>query len=66
LSGAFGKPITSTSVNRTGEDAMNDPEKIADEFGSELDILIDGGTLPKSPGSTIYLLKGNTIKILRK
>ena len=66
LSRAFGKPITSTSVNRTGEDAINDPEKIADEFGSDLDILIDGGTLPKSLGSTIYQLKGNTIKILRK
>lgn len=65
LSLRFGKPIISTSVNRTGELPMNDPEMIIPEFGSEVDLLIDAGTLAHSKGSTIYQFKDNKIKILR-
>jgi len=66
LSLQFGKPIVSTSVNRTGEQPMNDPIQIKSEFSSEVGLLIAGGTLPKSKGSTIYKLKNNNITILRK
>lgn len=66
LSFKFGKPIISTSVNRTNEQPMNDPIKIESEFSSEIDLLIDAGTLPESKGSTIYMLKDNNIIILRK
>lgn len=66
LSLQFGKPIISTSVNRTNEQPMNDPIKIESEFSSEIDLLIDAGTLPESKGSTIYMLKDNNIIILRK
>lgn len=66
LSFQFGKPIISTSVNRTNEQPMNDPIKIESEFSSEIDLLIDAGTLPESKGSTIYMLKDNNIIILRK
>lgn len=66
LSSQFGKPIVSTSVNRTDEQSMNDPVQINSEFGSEIDIIIDAGTLPVSRGSTIYRLKKNNIVIIRK
>ncbi len=66
LSFQFSKPIISTSVNRTGEQPMNDPVQIASLFGSEVNLLIDAGTLPESKGSTIYQLKDNNITILRK
>ncbi len=66
LSFQFGKPIISTSVNRTGEQPMNDPVQIASLFSSEVNLLIDAGTLPESKGSTIYQLKDNNITILRK
>lgn len=66
LSFKFGKPIISTSVNRTNEQPMNDSIKIESEFSSEIDLLIDAGTLPESKGSTIYMLKDNNIIILRK
>ena len=62
----FGKPIISTSVNRAGEQPMNDPNQIESEFGSEIDLIIDGGTSLESKGSTIYKLKDNNITILRK
>ena len=66
LSHLFDKPIISTSINRSCKQAMNDPNQIESEFGSEIDLLIDAGTLPYSKGSTIYMLKDNNITILRK
>lgn len=45
-------PLVSTSVNRSGRPPLNDPQRIAREF-PELDLLIDGGVLPASPGSTL-------------
>ncbi len=66
LSNQFGKPIISTSVNVSGEKALNDPNLIISKFSSEIDLIIDAGTLPESKGSTIYQLKGNNINILRK
>lgn len=66
LAAQFAKPITSTSVNHTGEKPLNDPNSIEYSFGNEIDLLIDGGTLPNSIGSTVYQLKGSNIIILRK
>lgn len=66
LSFEFGKPIISTSVNRAGDVPMNDPRLIEQEFSSEVDLIIDGGTLIKPKGSTIYQYKDNNINILRK
>jgi L-threonylcarbamoyladenylate synthase len=65
LSFQYGKPIISTSVNRTGEQPINDPVQIESNFGSEINLLIDAGRLPESKGSTIYQFKDNKISILR-
>ena len=45
---------------------MSDTFQIESEFSSEVDLLIDGGTLPKSMGSTIYKFIDGKIIILRK
>ena len=61
----LGFPITSTSVNRTGMLALNDPREIKREFDDEFNLLIDAGLLPKSKGSTIIDLTGKTMQIVR-
>ena len=61
----LGFPITSTSVNRTGMPALNDPREIKREFDDEFNLLIDAGLLPKSKGSTIIDLTGKTMQIVR-
>ena len=59
ISKEYGKPITTTSVNRNGEQPLNDPKSISKIFGEGIDLLIDGGKLRKSTGSKIYELKGS-------
>lgn len=62
---ALGKPITSTSVNRTGESPLNDPNLIRKNFSNEIDLILDAGTLLPSSGSTIYDLSTDIIKNVR-
>ena len=59
ISKEYDKPITTTSVNRSGEQPLNDPKSISKIFGERIDLLIDGGKLRKSAGSKIYELKGS-------
>ena len=59
MSKEYDKPITTTSVNRSGEQPLNDPKSISKIFGEGIDLLIDGGKLRKSVGSKIYELKGS-------
>lgn len=59
-------PITTTSVNRTGNPPLNDPYAIGKEFGNEVDLIVDAGPLPPSKGSTLYDLTGKKIKVVRR
>ena len=61
----FGKPVTTTSVNRSGLPALNNPDQILSEFDRECDLLIDAGPLPPSKGSHIYRLQDGELKVLR-
>ena len=61
----LGRPITCTSVNRSGEPALNGPTEIAEQFPEEIDLILDAGTLPPSSGSTIYNLTRDPIEKLR-
>lgn len=65
LAAQTGRPITTTSVNRTGMDALNTPDEIFNEFNNEVDLLIDDGILPESSGSAIFLYHKDGIKQLR-
>ena len=66
LVSVIGYPITSSSVNRHGNKPMNKPKEIIDEFGDEVDIIINAGELPTSSGSTIYMLRNNQFQIIRR
>ena len=62
----LGFPITTTSVNRTGDTPLNDPNKIIKAFYGEFDLLIDDGIMENVSGSTIYKYDNSKIKVLRK
>ena len=61
----IGYPITSSSVNRHGNKPLNNPTMIIQEFGEEIDLIIDAGILPPSRGSTIYKIHKNRLKKIR-
>ena len=64
LARKFGGPITTTSVNRTGDPTKTDPNHINTEFKHEVDLLIDDGII-SGRGSAIYIYKHGKLKIMR-
>ena len=62
----IGGPITTTSVNRSGEIPLNDPNEIFKVFNGEFDILIDDGKINHAKGSTIYKLENYKLNTIRK
>lgn len=64
LSILFPNPITSTSVNRTGEKPYTKPNDILNEFTNDIDLIIDDGII-KGVGSKIFLFKNGFWKQLR-
>jgi len=64
LSEAYPNPITTTSVNRTKQKPLTNPEKILYEFTREIDLIIDDGIIEGS-GSTIYNFQNRKLNIMR-
>jgi len=64
LSEAYPNPITTTSVNRTKQKPLTNPEKILSEFTREIDLIIDDGIIEGS-GSTIYNFQDRKLNIIR-
>jgi len=62
---AYGNPITSTSVNRSGSIPHVDPDEIENEFRSEINMLIDNGRIIGT-ASKILKLKNNRWAVIRK
>ena len=58
-------PITTTSVNRSGEIPLNDPNEIFKVFNGEFDLLIDDGKINNTKGSTIYKLENYKLNTIR-
>ena len=61
----LGKPLYSTSVNRSGEEILFRSEKIIQTFGSEVDAFIDAGDLLGQKPSTIVDITSRPYRILR-
>ena len=57
-------PITTTSVNRSGELPKKNVGEILDSFQSSIDLIIEDGELSGSP-SSIYLYRSKTMKKIR-
>jgi L-threonylcarbamoyladenylate synthase len=50
---AFGGPITATSANRSGAPPATTAAEVQESLGSEIDLIVDGGTTPGGAGSTL-------------
>jgi len=69
LAKEFGKPITATSANISGEETKNSVDEILKQLGSaaeHIDLAIDAGELPPSLPSTVVDCSGAEPKILRE
>lgn len=65
----FGYPIAGTSASVMGTEPTNDATMIIAEFSKtapQPDLVIDAGTLPDSPPSTVVDLSGRMPRILRQ
>ena len=61
----LGKPIITTSANRSGDEPIGDPYMVERELGNELDMVIDGGFLTADVSSIVSLIDDVPI-VLRK
>lgn len=59
-------PITSTSANISGQETINNPQKLKQIFNSKLEIILDGGMVENQVASTLLDLTGEKPKILRQ
>lgn len=65
----FGKPIATTSANIHGEPNPYSMDDLRSAFGSssvQPDLILDSGTLPLAPPSTVLEVVGDTLKVLRQ
>ncbi len=61
----LGNPILSTSANPSGADPLNRPEEIQRVLGSQVDLILECGVLPRVP-STVVSLVGERVRVLRE
>ncbi|OGP15521.1 MAG: threonylcarbamoyl-AMP synthase [Deltaproteobacteria bacterium GWA2_54_12] len=66
FSNALGFPITSTSANPSGEKPPVTAEEVAGYFNGSISLLIDGGRLKGTAGSTIVDATGDALKLIRE
>jgi L-threonylcarbamoyladenylate synthase len=65
LCAAFGRPVTATSANISGESPTASPDEVADRLGSDLDVLIDSGRTPGGPASTVVDVTQIDLRLIR-
>jgi L-threonylcarbamoyladenylate synthase len=66
LLGAFGRPLTATSANRSGARVASTVDRARRQLGAGLDAAIDIGRLPPAAPSTILDLTSEPPRILRR
>lgn len=62
---AAGGALTGTSANLTGEQPAADAEEVLRTFGTEADLLVDGGRLPGGKVSSLLALRRGKVALLR-
>src|SRR5262245_50401758 len=65
LCAAFERPLTATSANISGQPATDDPDQVADQLLDGLDVLLDAGTTPGGPPSTIVDVTQAELRLIR-
>ena len=58
-------PLTGTSANRSGSPPLSAAKEVSEEFGREIDLILDSGPSPGGLPSTILVLS-DPPRILRK
>ena len=66
ISQGLGTPITGTSANRSGRPGLSTAKAVREEFGDEIDLVIDGGELSDGLASTVLDLSGERPRVLRQ
>ena len=61
----YGGPVTATSANISGQPAACTARQVAQQFGSSLDLIVDGGSCPGGWGSTLVGCRHGKPAILR-
>jgi tRNA threonylcarbamoyl adenosine modification protein (Sua5/YciO/YrdC/YwlC family) len=61
----LGHPIISTSAATPAGDLLREPWLVEDQFGKQLDLVIDGGQVPGEPSSVISLIDDEPV-VLRQ
>lgn len=64
LAKRFGRPITATSANISGQPPLYRSEDVKRTFSGKVDVIIDAGNLPRRTPSTIFDVR--TAKVVRK
>lgn len=59
------QPVTATSANLSGKEALTTPQEVEEQLGSRIDLIIDGGRTPGGLGSTIVGTDNNGLKLVR-
>jgi L-threonylcarbamoyladenylate synthase len=62
----FGKPVTTTSANRSGLKTERTAEAILEQLSGEIALVVDAGELPEREPSSVVDLTGNEPIILRE
>jgi L-threonylcarbamoyladenylate synthase len=65
----LGKPITSTSANRSGKESCYSVEEVQKSLGPNfdmIDVVVDGGVLAQKPVSTIVKVVCEDVEIIRE
>jgi tRNA threonylcarbamoyl adenosine modification protein (Sua5/YciO/YrdC/YwlC family) len=62
---ALGRPVLTVTAKSRGGDPLSTAQAIADEYGTELDLIIDGGEQTGSP-STVISLIDDWVAVLRE
>jgi L-threonylcarbamoyladenylate synthase len=62
---AIDAPLTSTSANPAGAEDLTDCQRIAQLFGDQVDLIIDGGQVP-GVGSTVIDLTASPPRVVRE
>ena len=65
LARGLGRPITGTSVNRSGQPAALTAEEALGQFGTSVDLVINGGSAPQGLQSTILDATGQALRVIR-
>lgn len=62
----YGRPITTPSANKSGEETLSLVSEISKQFDKKIDFIVDQGKLGESKPSTIVDLSEGDIKIIRE